>query len=139
MAVLLVLLPIVMLIRTYIWKDEFEMAAEKDFENQIKQWFHTVGVYPAGYPEDRMKAPQVGWYTKVWGGGYQKAGIPDIICCIQGEFVAVEVKAENGRPSELQLLNVERIEKAGGYCRIVYPEDFQTFKKEILNIIKKGN
>ena len=52
------------------------MADEKLFENRIKKHFHSVGIYPAGYPSDRMDAPMVGWYTKIWGGGFQKSGIP---------------------------------------------------------------
>ena len=55
------------------------MAEEKLFEGQIKKHFHSVGIYPAGYPTDRMNAPMVGWYTKIWGGGFQKSGIPDLI------------------------------------------------------------
>lgn len=64
----------------YCWGDA--MAEEKLFEGQIKKYFHSVGIYPAGYPTDRMNAPMVGWYTKIWGGGFQKSGIPDIICCV---------------------------------------------------------
>ena len=60
------------------------MADEKLFENRIKKHFHSVGIYPAGYPSDRMDAPVVGWYTKIWGGGFQKSGIPDLICCVNG-------------------------------------------------------
>lgn len=84
------------------------MAEEKLFEGRIKKYLHSIGVYPAGFPTDRMKVETVGWYTKIWGGGYQKSGIPDILCCINGVFVAVEVKASNGRPSELQKLNGKR-------------------------------
>ena len=49
------------------------MAEEKLFEGQIKKHFHSVGIYPAGYPTDRMNAPMVGWYTKIWGGGFQRS------------------------------------------------------------------
>ena len=45
------------------------MAEEKLFEGQIKKYFHSVGIYPAGFPSDRMKVEMVGWYTKIWGGG----------------------------------------------------------------------
>ena len=90
------------------------MAEEKLFEGRIKKYFHSVGIYPAGFPTDRMKAPMVGWYTKIWGGGFQKSGIPDLICCVNGVTVAVEIKASNGRPSELQKLNVSRINHSGG-------------------------
>ena len=39
----------------YCWGDA--MAEEKLFEGQIKKYFHSVGIYPAGYPTDRMNAP----------------------------------------------------------------------------------
>ncbi len=107
------------------------MAAEKDFENQIKKWFHSIGIYPAGMPEDRMTVPPIGWYTKIWGGGYQKAGVPDLICNIDGLFLAIEIKAENGRPSELQVLNTDRIRDSGGQAVILYPSGFNDFKADL--------
>ncbi|MCD8090519.1 MAG: VRR-NUC domain-containing protein [Clostridiales bacterium] len=108
------------------------MAAEKLFENRIKKYLHSAGVYPVGFASDRMEGEPIGWYTKIWGGGYQKSGIPDLICCINGIFIAVEVKASNGRPSELQRLNIKRINKSGGIGLFLYPEGFEEFK----NLIK---
>ena len=112
-----------------------QMADEKLFENRIKKYFHSVGIYPAGYPSDRMDAPMVGWYTKIWGGGFQKSGIPDLICCVNGIMLAVEVKASNGRPSELQKLNISRINKSGGIGVFLYPEGFEQFKKFLEEVI----
>ena len=120
----------------YCWGDA--MAEEKLFEGQIKKYFHSVGIYPAGYPTDRMNAPMVGWYTKIWGGGFQKSGIPDIICCVNGVMLAVEVKASNGRPSELQKLNVSRINKSGGVAVFLYPEGFEQFKELLKGVINCG-
>ena len=45
---------------------------------------------------------------------YSTAGIPDIICCYRGKFVAFEVKTEQGRLSKLQEITLERIQQAGG-------------------------
>ena len=39
---------------------------------------------------------------KEHGGMYGTAGIPDIICCYCGKFVAFEVKTEKGRTTALQ-------------------------------------
>lgn len=36
---------------------------------------------------------------KEHGGMYGTAGIPDIICCIDGRFVGFEVKNEKGKPT----------------------------------------
>lgn len=111
------------------------MAAEKNFEERIKKYFHSVGIYPAGFATDRMTAPMVGWYTKIWGGGFQKSGIPDILACVNGLFMAIEVKASNGTPSELQKLNISRINKSGGVGVFLYPEGFETFKGLLKGVI----
>lgn len=71
------------------------------------------------------------WYCKVWGGGFQKSGIPDILCCINGIFVAIELKAENGKASALQIYNIEKIRQSGGIGYILYPNQFEKFKEEI--------
>ena len=113
------------------------MAEEKLFEERVKKWLHSIGVYPAGYGEDRMEAPMQGWYTKIWGGGYQKAGIPDMICCIRGQFVSIELKAQNGRPSELQKLNTNRIRDSGGHGVFLYPSGFEQFKTDLNNMLKE--
>ena len=111
------------------------MAGEKLFENKIKKYFHSVGIYPAGFATDKMDAAMAGWYVKIWGGGYQKSGIPDILCCVNGFMVAVEVKASNGRASELQKLNVRRINKSGGVALFLYPEGFEEFKELMKGVI----
>ena len=112
-----------------------ELAAEKLFEGQIKRFFHGVGIYPAGFPKERMTAPVRGWYTKIWGGGFQKSGIPDLLACVNGIMIAVEVKASNGTPSELQKLNIGRINKSGGIGVFLYPEGFEQFKELLKGVI----
>lgn len=114
------------------------MAEEKLFEGQIKKYFHSVGIYPAGFPSDRMEVPMIGWYTKIWGGGFQKSGIPDLIACVNGVFMGVEVKASNGRASELQKLNVRRINQSGGVGVVLYPEGFEQFKEILKGVINCG-
>ncbi len=71
---------------------------EKAIENQIKKYLK------------EKKA----WYFKVWGGGYQTAGIPDIIACYKGYFIAIEVKNEKGKTTVLQEINLNQIKEAGG-------------------------
>ena len=51
---------------------------------------------------------------KTHGGMYGTAGIPDIIACINGRFVAFEVKTETGKLSKLQEITIQRIKEAGG-------------------------
>ena len=58
-----------------------------------------------------------------------KSGVPDILACINGYFVGIEVKAPNGKPSDLQIYNVNVINRRGGYAVILYPKDFGLFKQ----------
>lgn len=94
------------------------MPAEKNFENKIK---------------DFLKSQNC-WYIKYFANRMTKSGIPDILACVNGYFVAIEVKAENGKPSELQLWNRDKIKESGGIAIILYPKDFEDFKKLIIKL-----
>lgn len=92
------------------------MAGEKTFENKIKRYLTERGA----------------WFIKYWAGAaFTKSGVPDILACVNGFFIAIEVKAENGRPTDLQLHNVRAIKDAGGFAFILYPSAFEEFKKFI--------
>lgn len=47
-------------------------------------------------------------------------GISDIICCINGRFVAIELKADEGAPSAHQLLFLKNIREVGGIGAVCY-------------------
>ena len=51
---------------------------------------------------------------KTHGGPYGTAAIPDIIACINGRFVAFEVKTETGKLSKLQEITITKIKDAKG-------------------------
>jgi len=51
---------------------------------------------------------------KEHGGMYGTAGLPDIICCIKGRFVAFEVKTPSGRLTKLQEAAMRKIRDAKG-------------------------
>ncbi len=88
------------------------MAQEKTFENKIKKYLEAQGCY----------------FVKFFANRMTKVGVPDILACINGYFVAIEVKAQNGRPSDLQLWNREKIREAGGISVIVYPDQWEDLK-----------
>jgi Holliday junction resolvase len=48
------------------------------------------------------------------GMGLGRAGIPDIIACFNGKFIAIECKAGKGQPTLLQSRELGRIDMAGG-------------------------
>ena len=77
---------------------------EKAIENKIKQYLKTV--------EDL-------YFFKEHGGLYGTAGVPDIICCYKGQFIALEVKAPDGKATALQDATIKRIRKAGGVAEVV--------------------
>ena len=91
------------------------MAKEKVFENKIKVFLKSIGAY----------------FIKTHGDRFSRVGTPDILACVNGRFVAVEVKAENGKPSELQLYHIKQIKKAGGLACVLYPKDFEKFKTKM--------
>jgi hypothetical protein len=94
------------------------MAAEKNFENNVKKFLKDKGCY----------------FIKYWGGAaYTKSGVPDILACVHGEFFGIELKAPNGKPSDLQIYNLRKIDSAGGKAILLYPKDFDLFKRLIEN------
>jgi len=113
------------------------LTSEKLFEKKVEKYLHSIGVYQAGTPSHRMSEEQIGWFTKIWGGGFQKAGIPDILACVNGHFVAIELKGTNGKPTELQKYNIRRINECNGTGVILYPEQFETFKLLILDLLRR--
>ncbi|SET46233.1 VRR-NUC domain-containing protein [Natronincola peptidivorans] len=60
------------------------------------------------------------WYFKTHGGMYQAAGIPDIILCYKGSFIALEIKKSGGKTTKLQEKVLRDIAKAGGTAAVVY-------------------
>jgi len=114
------------------------LAAEKQFENKVKRWLESEGIYAAGTPQDRKKASECGWYLKTWGGGYQKSGIPDLLICVNGIFISAELKGDSGTPSDLQLKNTAAINGSNGIGVVLYPKGFERFQN-IVKGVKKCN
>ena len=98
------------------------MAQEKNFENKIKKFLEEQGC----------------WHVKYFANRMTKSGIPDILACINGYFVAIEVKASNGKPSELQKYHRDKIREANGISIILYPNQFEDFKYMIM-LMKKDD
>ena len=100
------------------------MAREKALDNKVKAYLKEYGA----------------WGLKYWAGSrFTKDGIPDLLYCINGYFFGIEDKAENGKPSLLQLYNLRKIREAGGLGILLYPKDFDNFKKFIANIDKNSS
>jgi Holliday junction resolvase len=54
---------------------------------------------------------------------YGTAGIPDIVACIGGRFMAFEVKTEKGKLTKLQEETIKKILAAGGMAFVVRTVD----------------
>lgn len=54
------------------------------------------------------------WHCKIMGGLGQQAGLPDLIACVDGVLLGIEVKTERGRVSEKQRKIGEQIRRSGG-------------------------
>jgi hypothetical protein len=69
----------------------------------------------------------------------QKAivGTPDILCCIQGRFVAIEIKSKGGKLSALQKVKLQKIIDAGGIGIEVNPSNFEE-AKYVLEHLNQG-
>jgi Holliday junction resolvase len=51
--------------------------------------------------------------------GYGRSGVPDIVCCINGKFLAIECKAGKNEPTALQQREINQIQQAGGMAMVV--------------------
>ena len=99
------------------------MGAEKTFENKVKKYIKDHG----------------GWEVKFFANRMTKSGIPDILACVNGYFIGIEVKAEHGKPSKLQKHQREQIHLAGGYSIILYPQDYLLFQSFIDSLNGPGH
>lgn len=54
------------------------------------------------------------WYMSPATFGFGASGCPDLLVCLGGRFVGVEVKRESKAPTAIQLRRMEQICAAGG-------------------------
>lgn len=61
------------------------------------------------------------WWFKVHGHPYQRAGVPDILLCVDGRLAALELKRPGSRerPSPAQLVQLRAIHAAGGWTAVL--------------------
>ena len=97
---------------------------------------------PEGKVKDKikkiLKAHNI-YYAMPHGSGFGNAGVPDFLCCVQGEFLAVEAKANGNKPTELQLKNMKEIRDSGGMAVVITDQvnDIQ-YLREIIKRLKEA-
>jgi len=86
-------------------------------------------------PEGKVKKKVVkilqdhgAYVVSVVTGGYGKNGVPDIIACVEGLFLAVECKAGDGEATALQNKNLDQICNAGGGAWLVNENNLKEFE-----------
>jgi len=77
---------------------------ESDIVKQVKEYLKTI---------------KNCFFWKEHGGQFGAAGLPDIIVCFKGRFVAFEVKTAAGKLTVLQTITLKRIQAAGGTAEVV--------------------
>lgn len=77
-------------------------------------------------PEAKVKATVVAQLRELGAyffypvtSGYGASGVPDIVGCYKGRFFGIECKAKGNKPTELQRINLNKIEGMGGIALVI--------------------
>lgn len=95
-------------------------------------------------PEGKIKRKIVDWIKRTWpnsyvirypAGMFGRTGVPDLICCIDGLFIGIEVKTETNDPTKLQMNELIKIKSASGISVLIRGFDIGKLEKlkEIIN------
>ena len=74
------------------------------------------------------------YYFMPSANGYGHSAIPDFVLCVNGLFVGIEAKKENGQPTEIQQREARRIQNSGGRCICVNAVNVNTLKDYIRSL-----
>lgn len=66
-----------------------------------------------------------------------RKGVPDLLICANGHFVAIELKATKKEPDPLQRFELNCIEAARGTAYVAYPENWEEIYKK-LALLSRG-
>ena len=82
-------------------------------------------------PEGKVKDKVVGilkqeevYYFFPATHGFGRSGVPDIVCCVNGYFLAIEVKAGTNKPTALQVREIEAIRRSNGVAVVANDENW---------------
>jgi len=56
--------------------------------------------------------------------GFGRSGVPDIVACVNGLFLAIETKAGTNKPTALQVREIETIRRNNGVAVVVNEENW---------------
>jgi hypothetical protein len=69
--------------------------------------------------------------------GYGRSGVPDIIACVNGFFLAIETKANGNKPTALQIREIETIRRNNGVA-VVVDETNWDMVRDLVKRLKAG-
>ena len=86
----------------------------------------------AATPEAKVKAKikkilkdHCVYFAMPIGTGYGSSGVPDFLCCVNGNFLAIEAKAGKGTTTALQNKNIREIKESGGMAVVIAEEQLE--------------
>lgn len=94
------------------------MAQEKNLEKKIKDFLKENNIY----------------HFKTKGGIYGTIGLPDLVICINGKFVGLELKSKIGKVSLQQYKNGAKITENKGIFAVI--DDYDKFLELYNDLIK---
>lgn len=69
--------------------------------------------------------------------GYGRSGVPDVVGCFMGLFVAVECKAGKGKLTPLQEMEIAKIIAAGGFAFVAREDNIDELKEKLTCLIQE--
>lgn len=69
--------------------------------------------------------------------GFGRSGVPDVVACVNGYFLAIECKAGKNKPTALQIREIENIRHAGGVAVVVNETNWDMLP-ELVRKLKRG-
>ena len=84
------------------------------------------------------------WVLKTQSTGYQRTGVPDLLVCVDGKFLGIEVKHRKPgesvehmmqRVSPSQWDELRKLEEAGAVAGVVWDEETLDNLLELLTVI----
>ena len=83
---------------------------------------------------DKMLKYEKVWYYSPQAGPFGRAGVPDRVAILGGQFIGIECKADRTKkPTALQLKCMQEIEDAGGKCFVVCDDESIEQVREYIN------
>jgi len=86
---------------------------------KVREIFKTLGVH----------------YTHIPANQFSKGGAPDYVCCVNGYYLAVEVKTTKGTMSELQKIERDSTQKAKGVYVVINEDNLPALTAIITELL----